>query len=299
MARIPDFVGESKFTKDINSLIQSTADNNVSILALGEKGTGKKLFAMSVHSKCSKTNKVFFEVNFRLADEITVLGIFTKVTEAILHNNHVTLFLNCIDLCSKELQSKFVEFINSQKEASADIKIISSSENNLELMMFESGFDTKLYFQISSISLNFLPLRQRKEDIIPIAKLYLDQFRKESGFKFEDFSNEAKTKIEDNFWIGNADELINCVQRGFIVGQPPLIKAMDLGFERGAPLSDISTIETVQENKTLKFAIDSFKREYIKKILEENDWNQTKTAKILGIQRTYVIKLIEDLNIKN
>ena len=138
-----------------------------------------------------------------------------------------------------------------------------------------------------------------REDIIPIAKLYLDQFRKESGFKFEDFSNEAKTKIEDNFWIGNADELINCVQRGFIVGQPPLIKAMDLGFERGAPLSDISTIETVQENKTLKFAIDSFKREYIKKILEENDWNQTKTAKILGIQRTYVIKLIEDLNIKN
>ena len=85
----------------------------------------------------------------------------------------------------------------------------------------------------------------------------------------------------------------------FIVGEPPLISESDLGFIADAGDSAVSeTVEGIGEDKTLKTAIDSFKKEYLTKILEENDWNQTKTAAVLGIQRTYVIRLMNELHIR-
>ena len=102
----------------------------------------------------------------------------------------------------------------------------------------------------------------------------------------------------NHFWLGNADELINSVQRAFIVGQEPVIKAVDLGLESEASVENFSPIETELDDKSLKSAVDLFKKEYVTKILEENGWNQTKTAQILGIQRTYVIRLMNELNIR-
>ena len=88
--------------------------------------------------------------------------------------------------------------------------------------------------------------------------------------------------MENYIWTGNADELINAVQRAFIVGNPPVINSSDLGiFSSQIFFNNIS--QNNNERKTLKNAIESFKKEYVTKILEENSWNQTKTAKVLGI----------------
>ena len=145
--------------------------------------------------------------------------------------------------------------------------------------------------------LNILPLRQRKEDIIPIAQSYLKIFSKKSGYKFTDFSQEAKDSMMNRLWKGNADELINAVQRAFIVGNPPVIESADLGIESVNIFSE-NISKYLQENKTLKNATEAFKKEYLTKILEDNGWNQTKAARVLGIQRTYVIKLINELDIR-
>ena len=101
------------------------------------------------------------------------------------------------------------------------------------------------------------------------------------------------------FWQGNTDELINAVQRAFIVGKPPVISESDLGFASERPAQN-ETVEAVGKNggdKSLKTAVDAFKREYIIRILSENGWNQTKAAAVLGIQRTYVIRLMNELHI--
>ena len=140
-------------------------------------------------------------------------------------------------------------------------------------------------------------MRQRKEDIIPIAETYLKKFAKKSGLSFKAFSDGAKKAMLENFWQGNADELINAVQRAFIVGEPEIIIESDLGFVTESS-TVVETIENVGEDRTLKTAVDAFKREYLIKILEENGWNQTKTAAVLGIQRTYVIRLMNELHIR-
>ncbi len=195
------------------------------------------------------------------------------------------------------VQKSFLELINQTTQKGMNLKIICSTENSLEGKVADGDFIADLYYKINAVTLNVLPLRQRKEDIIPIAESYLQVFSRKSGFNFESFSDDAKTVMLNHFWIGNADELINAVQRAFIVGKPPVIRDVDLGFS-----NDNAAVQTVvgsdTDDKTLKTAIDLFKKEYITKILEECGWNQTKAAKILGIQRTYVIRLINELQIR-
>ena len=158
---------------------------------------------------------------------------------------------------------------------------------------------SELYTRLSTVVLNVPPLRQRTEDIIPIAQAYLMRFSRKSGLGFTEFSEGAKAAMLSNFWQGNADELINAVQRAFIVGKPPVINESDLGFMLGTPAVG-ETVEAVGKDggdKSLKTAVDAFKREYIIRILSENGWNQTKAAAVLGIQRTYVIRLMNELHI--
>ena len=125
----------------------------------------------------------------------------------------------------------------------------------------------------------------------------MEAFSKKSGFNFNQFSEEAISALENHFWSGNIDELFNAVQRAFIVGNPPVIKSSDLGFNNvGSAIKNVTEVNL--EDKSLKNALDTFKKEYLTKILEENGWNQTKTAQILGIQRTYVIRLMNELHIR-
>ena len=156
--------------------------------------------------------------------------------------------------------------------------------------------------QLSLQSLYLESHHNRKEDIIPIANYYFGKLKAQSGLPFEGFSEEAKEVMLNYFWQGNVAELINAVERAFITGQPPFIKTADmaLGSVNGSPESAGGVLETTDgvQDKTLKTAVNAFKKAYVTKILEENNWNQTKAAKVLGIQRTYVIRLIEELQIR-
>ena len=108
--------------------------------------------------------------------------------------------------------------------------------------------------------------------------------------------------MQDYSWPGNIDELKNAVERAFIVGEPPFIKSTDmaLGLGGGSTASGQELLQTAEviQDKSLKTAVNAFKKAYVTKILEENNWNQTKAAKVLGIQRTYVIRLIDELQIR-
>ena len=240
----------------------------------------------------------FFEVNCKSFNQNQILDAFETVNKLITYEQRITLFVSFVDELNAALQNAFLELIKKTSSKGLDIKIICSVESSLEERVNEGKFLSDLYYRLNAIVLNVLPLRQRKEDILPIAESYLKVFSKKSGYKFTNFSNTAKSAMLKHFWVGNADELINSVQRAFIVGEVPVIKAIDLGLENENPVENSSPIETDLQDKSLKTAIDMFKKEYVTKILEENGWNQTKTAKILGIQRTYVIRLMNELDIR-
>lgn len=290
------FVGESDFANRTRDLIENLSKDNASVLLIGERGTGKRLISQHIHYAAAKNFGYFFEINCKSFEKRQILQAFSTVENLIDLNQKVTLFLCFVDELSDELQRLFLNFFCKIANKRLNVKIICSVENSLEEKVANGSFISDLYYRLNSVVLNILPLRQRKEDILPIAQNYVKIFSKKSGYKFEDFSQEAKKIMLNKLWRGNADELINAVQRAFIVGKPPVIKSADLGIENFNCFSE--DISGNEDDKTLKKSVETFKKAYIAKILEENGWNQTKAAKTLGIQRTYVIKLINELDIR-
>lgn len=295
--KLTPFAGQSSFAKEINTLVHTLSKNNASVMLVGERGTGRRLAAQHIHFSAAGNLGYFFEINCRSFSEAQIIEAFETVSKLIAYNQKTTLFVCYADKLSIKMQSALLELIKKSFERGLNLKVITSVEEPLEEKVRAGVFSSELFGRLNSVVLNFLPLRQRREDIIPIAQFYLEQFSKKSGFDFTSFSDGAKVSLLESFWQGNIDELINAVQRAFIIGEPPVISESDLGL--ATDFSTVSeTIEKVGEDRSLKTAVDSFKREYLIKILEENGWNQTKAAAVLGIQRTYVIRLMNELNIR-
>ncbi len=137
------------------------------------------------------------------------------------------------------------------------------------------------------------PLRQRIEDIPELASFFLKKFRNEVKKEFLGFSEGAMSAILSYSWPGNIRELENTVERACVIGKPPYIKEEDLLLNiRSMP--DNNTYK----DKSLKSVLNLFKKHYLQKVLEEHDWNQTLAAQVLDIQRTYLSRLIKELEIK-
>jgi sigma-54 dependent transcriptional regulator, putative len=153
------------------------------------------------------------------------------------------------------------------------------------------------------------PLRARKEDILPLAKAFLHKYSIETGSMYFDFSEHSVKAMENYRWPGNIRELENAVARACIIGTPPVIRTADLRLTLLEETEEHSRFGAVEEiasvvasarasDRTLKNALNIFKRTYLIKILEECSWNQTRAGKILGIQRTYVSRLMNELNVR-
>ena len=297
--QVVPFLGQSDYAKEICKLIDTIANNKSNVLLFGERGTGKLLFAENVHSKCSDNFKTFFVINCRWNEDVFRAKLDVLKNDLLGScDDCKTIFFENIDKLSLNLQDFVLVFLREIAKTKNPIRIFCSTESFLENQVQSGLFNKDLYYCISSIILNFLPLRSRKEDIVIIANYYKNYFEKKSGIVFDDFSDVIVEAFENTFWSGNVDELINSIQRAFIVGNKSYITKQDLGLESFCSSENVVSGELNIQDKSLKNAIDTFKREYITKILEENGWNQTKTAKVLGIQRTYVVRLINELNIR-
>ncbi|MBR1638286.1 MAG: sigma-54-dependent Fis family transcriptional regulator [Treponema sp.] len=294
---IAPFVGNSNFVNEIKSLLPTLSSNNASVLLVGERGSGKRLIAQHIHYETARNFGCFFEVNCKSFTEFQILESFDTVEKLVTYNQRVTLFISFIDELSPAAQEKLLSLVKLHANKGAGIKLITSTEVSLEACVSAEKFSSDLFYRLNAVVLNVIPLRQRKEDILPIAKSCMESFSKKSGYGFNQFSEEAISALENNFWGGNIDELFNAIQRAFIVGQPPVIKSSDLGFNNmDSAIRNVTEVELA--DRSLKNALDAFKKEYLTKILEENGWNQTKTARVLGIQRTYVIRLMNELQIR-
>ena len=291
---VDSLVGASQFIQELKKISLVLCKNNSCILLQGEKGTGRRLFAQSVHLEGKNNPEDFFELNCRVYSEDEALRFFDLVSQMpSLENFRKTFFISEADCLTPVLQERLLEVLNGIRNERKNIRFIFSTEVNIENKTEQGTFSKELYCLMSSVPVNMLPLRQRKEDILPLAEYYFSKLRAAYGIPFEGFSDEAADEMKNYFWPGNVSELINAVERAFITGEPPYIKTADMALG----VTDTKTAEAAQD-KTLKSAVNAFKKAYVTKILEENDWNQTKAAKVLGIQRTYVIRLIDELHIR-
>ena len=292
---VNSLAGESQFVAELKKISMVLCKNNASVLLKGEKGTGKRQFALLVHLQGKNNPEDFFEHNCRVYSEHETERFFDLVSQLPSFDFlGKTIFISNVDNLSAVLQEKLLVLLRATREEQKNLRFIFSTEVNLEDKIEQGLFSNDLYCLMSSVPVNMIPLRQRKDDILPIANYYFAKLSTVSGVGFKGFSEEALEVMKNYFWPGNIAELKNAVERAFIVGEPPYIKTSDmaLGSEGGLP-----SVET-GEDKTLKTAVNAFKKAYVTKILEENNWNQTKAAKVLGIQRTYVIRLIDELQIR-
>lgn len=322
------FVARSAAVLDLIRVIEEVAKTNTTILITGESGVGKELFAEQLHIRGFRKDKPFVRVNCAalsptlLESELFghVKGAFTDaVTDRIGRfeaSDGGTIFLDEIGELSLDLQAKLLrvlqehkfERVGSNETVSVDVRVVAATNRNLEQMVQDGLFRSDLYYRLNVVPLNIPPLRERKDDIEPLASFFLDRFSRETKKNFTGFSNAALQTIFSYYWPGNVRELENSIERACVLGKPPLIQAEDLRINAvpsaaghsssEKEFDDFASEASDGNDKTLKTAINRFKAAYLKKILNETSWNQTEAGKILGIQRTYVSRLLNELNIR-
>ncbi|MDR2418006.1 MAG: sigma 54-interacting transcriptional regulator [Treponema sp.] len=304
-------IAKSPIVLEKLEVINRIAQTDSSVLILGESGVGKELFAEQLHLRSKRRNKPFVRVNCAALPENLleselfghVKGAFTSAVSSRKGRFEAadggTIFLDEIGDTGLLLQAKLLrviqqktfEKVGSNTTISVDVRILAATNKDIEAMVENGSFRSDLYYRLNVLPLYVPPLRQRTEDIPELATFFLKKSMLETKKHFDGFSSEAMDALLSYSWPGNVRELENCVQRACVLSKNRQIEVEDLALTKtAAPSQEAGT-------RSLKTAVNVFKAHFIRKALEEHNWNQVVTARALDIQRTYLSRLIKELAI--
>jgi len=306
-----NIIGNNRRIIEILNISRKLKNSDASVFIFGESGTGKELLARYIHEQSIRGNKKFIAINCAaIPDELLEnelfghkKGAFTDAETDYIgkfgYANGGTLFLDEIGEMSINLQAKLLrvlqfkeyEPVGSTEIYNSDVRIIAATNRDIKELLKENKIREDLYYRLNVVPINIPPLRQREDDIELLAKYYLEIYNKKSNKNIKGFQPGVINILRTYNWPGNIRELQNVIERAvlFCNGEYLEIKEISLYSNK---LKDVEINE-----KSLKNALEEFKREYIIKILEKNNWNQTKTARVLKIQRTYLSRLVKELKI--
>ena len=282
-------VGRSAAIVDVIMQARKVAATDVSVLINGETGTGKEVFAQAIHSASRRGESAFLALNCSafsrelLESELFgyKAGAFTgavKDKRGLLEEaNHGTVFLDEIGEMALELQSKLLrvletgEFVKvgDTKTTRVDVRILSATNRNLKEEIAAGRFREDLYFRLSVFRIELPPLRQRKEDILPLAKHFIDRYSGQIGRLTPTLSSEARDLFLSYPWPGNVREMMNAVEHALIVCDGEITRhdlPIDMLSGEISPASDDS------------FDLKSVERNHIIKVLHHTHGNKTETA---------------------
>lgn len=232
------------------SLLKRVAPTDANILITGESGTGKELLAHAIHRMSHRNHKplVIFDcgavVDSLIESELFghVKGAFTGATTsstgAILKASEGTLFLDEIGELPLETQVKLLRFTQSKQFSAVgdhnlkqvDVRIIAATNVDLEKKVREGTFREDLYYRLNVINVNSPPLRERSEDIVPIAEMYLEKFSRQYDKQITGFSQSSLQALQEYSWPGNVRELVNLIHRAVVICDSVHIETTDLGL---------------------------------------------------------------------
>jgi Nif-specific regulatory protein len=293
-------------------IIDRVAKTDSSVLILGESGVGKELFAEQIHLRSPRSLSPFVRVNCAAIPEgLLESELFGHVkgafTNAISNRqgrfeaaDGGTIFLDEIGDLPLSLQVKILRVIQERKfekvgsdvTVTVNVRIIAATNKDLEEQVQKGAFRGDLYYRLNVLPIYIPPLRQRPEDIPELAGFFLKNFMRETKKQFSGFSQDALEEMLSYPWPGNVRELQNCIERACVIGKNKLISREDLFLKSGETQNELT-------DRNLKNALNVFKTSFIRKVLEENNWKKTEASRALAIQRTYLSRLIKELNINN
>ena len=173
-----------------------------------------------------------------------------------------------------------------------DVRIVAATNKDIETLTENGAFRKDLYYRLNVLPIYIPPLRERRDDIPLLADFFLSKLNRETKKRIKGFTDEAMDMLLSYSWPGNVRELENAIERAVVITQDRVLDASVFSLGNLAENRSDSYV-----GKTLKDAVNLFKKHFIRNALESNGWQQTKTAKNIGIQRTYLSKLIRDLQI--
>lgn len=305
-------VGESQKIRDLREQMEMAARSNSRVLIFGESGTGKEVAARLLHEKSPRAGKPFIEVNCAAIPQELIeselfghekgsfTGAFEKKNGKFELADGGTLFLDEIGDMSLQTQAKVLRVIETQefqrvggnKNINVDVRIIAATNKDLREEVKKGSFREDLFFRLNVIPL-FIPLlRERKDDIPILVEYFLDYLAAEYGKPPRKILPEALKYLQSYDWPGNVRELKNVIERLVIMTPSNIIDAKNLFIPVEHEGSDYF------QYKTLKDARDAFEKDYIMKKLEENNWNISRTAEILDVERSNLHRKIKTYEIK-
>lgn len=310
-----ELIGSSNSINKIKAQIELVAKGDSRVLILGESGTGKELVAKAIHCLSDRSRCPFVEVNCAAIPQELIeselfgheKGSFTGAVERKIGKFELatggTLFLDEIGDMSLLTQAKLLRVIETQKfqrvggtkDITVDVRIISATNKELTEEIKKGNFREDLYYRLNVVPIYIPPLRERKEDIPELINFFIDEFHKEKGWKKRSIEKEALKILVDYDWPGNVRELKNAVERLLIMTMSETIGVSEI--ENTGIIGNKHKNENYFSFSSLREAKDAFERDFIIKKLNENNWNMSKTAEIMGIERSNLYKKIKSLGI--
>ena len=301
-------VGSSKVMKDIVRFIERVAVSDISVLICGESGTGKEVVAHAIHMQSPRNTNPFVVVNCGAIPENLLeselfgheKGAFTGAHAQkrgkfeLAHTG--TLFLDEIGELAPPLQVKLLRFLQDRKiervggtsPIEVDVRIIAATNRDLKRDMENHVFREDLYYRLKVVPLDMPPLRERKEDIVPLAQHFLKKFCKEHRKPSMTLSTEAEGALLMHPWPGNVRELENLISRSVVLSSRAVLKPSDLGF----------ALDQIPTDVNLKFAKKAIEMDFVKKALSRNHGVVSRAARELGISRVNLYELIEKYSLR-
>jgi two-component system nitrogen regulation response regulator NtrX len=304
---VPEMIGNSPLISQIKRQINMVAPRNAWILITGENGTGKEVVARHIHEKSSRSAKPFVAVNCAAIPEELIeselfghtKGAFTNAISQkkgkfeLAHQG--TLFLDEIGDMSLRTQAKILrilqeqafERVGSTETLTVDVRVVAATNKDLKEQIKSGQFREDLYYRLNVVPFHLPPLRERGDDIFDLTQYFLTKMAHELGEKQKMLSPEAQKVMREYPWPGNIRELKNLLERACIMSDAEVIEAdflrdlLGSSEKTGDPLS-----QEFLAASTLKQAKTDFERAYILGKLEENQWNITKTADAIGLERS-------------
>jgi two-component system response regulator HydG len=295
----------------VYDLALQVAASDANIMILGESGTGKELIASTIHENSLRNRERFFSINCAaLSDTLLesqlfghVRGAFTGAVAAqkgiLEETDGGTLFLDEIGDMSPAIQAKLLRVIQerdflpvgSTRPRSVDIRFVAATNKDLELEVRAGRFREDLYYRLNVISIELPPLRERREDIEPLALHFISRFARRLKKNISGIADDACELLRNYHWPGNVRELENVMERATILARGREITVDTLPF-RNQPLK-----EEPPRQKAAPVSLEDLERDHIRAVLSQTGFHKSRTAEILGISRKTLDRKIAEYSL--
>ena len=314
-----ELVGTSSSMNRLRELINMAAPTNSRVLISGANGTGKELVARAIHLHSPRHSRPFVEVNCAAIPETLIeselfgheRGAFSGATSMKRGKFELadggTLFLDEIGDMSLSTQAKVLRVLQEQqftrvggaKLLNVQVRVIAASNKDLAEEIEKGTFREDLYYRLNVLPILVPTLRQRREDIPQLAQHFLKLHAEEQGMKFKELTKEAIEMLRQHDWPGNIRELRNLIERLLIMVPRSVIEGADVElFLQVRSGGTNQAFTSGKDFSSLREARNAFERELIANKLRENNWNVSKTADDLKIERSHLHRKIKLLNVE-